>query len=111
LPLFSRCDEEVDLVVLPAANRSNLAVCRRAHEKEEIMKIRLFNSGDMDAIMSHAEERAQDSLIQPRTKEQAARWAEAVAREWCKPEDGYDEIDRQAYRAGWYHGMRKKKGW
>jgi hypothetical protein len=79
---------------------------------EEIMKIiRLFNSGDMTAIMHHAEGRARDGIIQPKSKEQAARWAEAVAREWCRAEDGFDDIDRQAYRAAWYHAVKEMHGW
>jgi hypothetical protein len=73
--------------------------------------IRLFNSGDMNAIMRHAEERARDGIVEPKTKEQAARWADMVAKHWCRAEDGYTDIDRQAYRAAWYHATRKKHGW
>jgi hypothetical protein len=76
------------------------------------MGFKLFNSGDMNAIMNHAEQRASDPLnVDPKTKEQAAGLADTVANVWCKEEDGYDDIDRQAYRAAWYHTTRTKKGW
>jgi hypothetical protein len=73
---------------------------------------RLFTPGNVDEVMDHADRNAAaNTHTQADTKEQLARAAEVTAKVWCKPEEGYDDLDRQAYRAAWYHRMRIRNGW
>jgi hypothetical protein len=43
-------------------------------------------------------------------KERLANLSDITAKIWCPEDEGFDDLDRGAYRAGYFHGIGKKRG-